>query len=76
MNKENIEHFIRGCDYEMLIKEVNAVDPEAAYWLRHHAWNERLFKEDRTLSDVMVWGETPQGNDYWYDIALKIDQDA
>lgn len=76
MNKENTEHFIRGCDYKMLIKEVNAIDPAAAHWLRHYAWNERVFKEDITLSGVMIWDETPQGYQYWYNIALEIEQNT
>lgn len=65
--------------YLDLIERVAKVDIQAALYLRHDARQLKSFtnplisclpKSD--VSTAFRWAETPQGYDYWLDIAVKV----
>lgn len=62
-------------DYYGLIDRVAKIDIQAAMYLRYDAQNLELFGHDGDISHVMYWADTPQGFDYWADIADKLSGD-
>jgi hypothetical protein len=61
-------------NYQELISEVALVDKEAAEYMQGLMRKVTDFKTSGDLWAVVVWENTEQGLDYWYDIACKIGQ--
>jgi hypothetical protein len=61
-------------NYQELISEVALVDKEAAEYMQGPMRKVIGFSTSGDLWAVVVWENTEQGTDYWYDIACKIGQ--
>jgi hypothetical protein len=59
-------------DYADLIEQVRAVDDKAAIYLDFVAPFKRYFVPGGDLSACFVFCETPQGHDYWVQIADRL----
>lgn len=57
------------------IAKVRKVSPEAANWLRKEFPKTKYYRElgiVGLLSSWFIWGQTPQGHQYWHEIAAKM----
>lgn len=62
--------------YLELINKVAMHDIEAAVYMQTDMRELEDFGPDGWLSCVIVWSDTEQGHAYWYNLALKIEQDV
>ena len=58
--------------YERLIQRVMAIDKDAAKYLIHEAPKLEGFIHEEKLYSCFLWFDTPQGSDYWKNIADKL----
>ena len=62
--------------YKTLCSKVEAIDKEAAKWLREVAptypFEHFPFRYSKDLTICFIWEESPQGNDYWKEIGWKL----
>ena len=60
--------------YLSLVDKVTKIDPEAGRYLRNEVRDlgDDFSPRGGQLIGTMYWDETPQGHDFWSDIALKI----
>lgn len=58
--------------HEELIQQVEAIDPEAAEYLRTEARELESFTECAVLNGVFIWDDSPQGHDYWNDLYTQV----
>lgn len=61
-------------EYQQLITEVALVDKSAAEYMQGPMREIEGFGTSGNLWEVVVWANTTQGTDYWYNIACKIGQ--
>ncbi len=59
--------------YLSLIARVEAIDKDAAEYLRTNVFKLRGGAQSNSLDSCFVFAETPQGHRYWKNIADKID---
>jgi hypothetical protein len=59
-------------DYLQLIEEVALIDKAAAEYMQGPMREITGFAASDDLWDVIVWELTPQGHDYWYNIASQL----
>lgn len=60
--------------YAQLVLNVASIDAEAAIFLRTDALKLPHFGLHGFLDQCFVWDETPQGYEYWYNIAKQLHQ--
>lgn len=53
-----------------LVDRIRAIDNYAAGWMMNNI--EIIDKNADELSLMFIWGDSPQGYDYWLDIASKL----
>ena len=61
-------------NYKDLTKEVERIYPKAAKYMRGDAKKLRSFTSDDVsgLSEAFIWLQTPQGVNYWSNIARQL----
>ena len=59
-------------DYQELIAEVALIDKDAAEYMQGPMREIEEFTACGDLWEVVVWCNTKQGSDYWYNIACKL----
>lgn len=59
-------------EYLYLIDEVGKINKEAADYMLHKAYKLKFFELSDDLSVCFEWGVTPQGSDFWVEIANDI----
>jgi hypothetical protein len=73
--KELLKDFpLFNADYITLIDNVNLVDKAAMGYLAYKAYKLSSFKQCLHLQDAFSWEDTPQGCQYWQDIAAKVEK--
>lgn len=60
--------------YLLLIEKVELLDEAAAEYMQGPMREIEGFEPSDSLWELVVWSNTKQGTDYWYDIACKIGQ--
>jgi len=70
MSKEQDE-----LDYQELIVKVAEINKDAAEYMMYAMRKLTGFEPSGDLWDVVVWENTLQGTDFWYDIACKLGMD-
>ena len=60
--------------YEALTDRVAKIDKGAARYMRTQAPALKDFVYDSDLICCFVWGDTPQGHDFWEDINDKLNE--
>jgi hypothetical protein len=58
--------------YNLLLKEIEAINLEAAHFLKTKGHTLPLFCKAEHLSSCFSWALSPQGHDYWEEIADQI----
>lgn len=62
-----------------LIKRVEAIDPEAAEYVKNEAPKLQGYDcrnhEDHALNTLFAWEDTPQGANFWLELHELIDSD-
>lgn len=59
-------------DYQELIAKVALINKDAADYMHGPMRKLEGFSACCDLWSVIVWEDTPQGTDFWYDIACKL----
>ena len=67
MSKEQYE-----LEYQELIAQVAEIDKDAADYMQGPMRKLTGFEPSGDLWDVVVWENTLQGTDFWYDIAEQL----
>jgi hypothetical protein len=60
-----------------LVEAVKKVNPEAAHWMYHNLPGSEgyvFYPEAENLFDSFVWRSTPQGHNFWSEIAGELPQ--
>jgi len=75
MKNEALLHELQDeLDYLKLIAQVALIDKDAAEYMKTEMRECFGFSTSGDLWAVVVWENTEQGTNYWYDIACKIGQ--
>lgn len=62
-------------DYKELTAKVSKIDKSAAKYMREQAPKElRDFVYCGELNSSFIWGDTPQGHDFWENIYDKLNE--
>ena len=61
--------------YQELIAKVATINKDAADYMQGPMRKIHSFVPSDNLWDVVVWWETLQGGEFWYDIACKLEAD-
>ncbi len=61
-------------DYQELIARVALIDQAAAEYMQGAMRRVFGFSTSGDLWEVVVWENTAQGTDYWYNISLQLDK--
>jgi hypothetical protein len=59
-------------DYQELIAQVALIDKDAAEYMHGPMREITGFGPSGDLWDAVVWEDTAQGHDYWYNIAIQL----
>jgi hypothetical protein len=62
-------------DYQELIAKVAEINKPAADYMQGPMRKVEGFSASGDLWDVVVWENTLQGTDFWYDIVCKLEMD-
>jgi len=60
-------------DYKELVERVRGLDPEAAEYMETEAPKLERFYPSGALAGCFVWDHTPQGQEYWEALALRLE---
>lgn len=60
--------------FSILVEKVREINPGAAFYLETAAKELNSFVHSGDIWEVMMWGETPQGGEFWKTIADKLGQ--
>jgi hypothetical protein len=61
-------------DYQELIAKVATINKDAAVYMMYAMRKISGFCTSGDLWDVVIWKDTLQGHDFWYDIACKLEE--
>src|SRR6266581_2031390 len=69
---DGVDSSTNACEHIGLIARVRLVDEDAADYLLYKAPTTKHYKKDDILTACIVWDDSPQGFDFWYEVNKKL----